>query len=456
MKLMQFKMNHRKRNLILLISCGIFFICMIFLFFVSYAFYEQIVSYDVMKGIVPDQDYDVKVSFLQILEDGTKEVIDDIPEGKNWSVDVVCDKDAVANWNYDSWKLELRVLKTRTKCQLIFSPYRSPLIDYGIDERIVTSGTGLYVVEHDDAVISSSLNEDQKSNLRKTEYRYGGVSPKNYVLFNNELWRIIGLVNTPEGQRFKLIRSEPIGKYSWDTSAGSINSGGGINEWSQAKIMKLLNPNYTGTGGSLYWNRGSGKCYSDIGNVTTACNFSSSGLLDATKEMIDTITWNLGSQGNITNDEYRPYQMYQYERGNTHGKNCNPNNANNCSDTVTRTTLWKGLVGLVYPSDYGYSTSGGSQVHRETCLDTSMIYWENSEYLECKDNSWILNQSSDGKMLTMMPNYRYAMSHIGIFPSGTIGRTDTCYANYVFPVVYLKSQFLIFNGDGTSSSPYTF
>ena len=36
-----------------------------------------------------------------------------------------------------------------------------------------------------------------------------GANPNNYVKFNNELWRIIGLVNTPEGQRVKIIRNDP-------------------------------------------------------------------------------------------------------------------------------------------------------------------------------------------------------------------------------------------------------
>jgi hypothetical protein len=73
--------------------------------------------------------------------------------------------------------------------------------------------------------------------------------------------------------RVKLIRNEPIGLYSYDTSASTVNSGYGINEWSQADLMKLLNPGYesnqdlnnSGTtitvNNSLYWTKGSGTCY---------------------------------------------------------------------------------------------------------------------------------------------------------------------------------------------------
>ena len=55
----------------------------------------------------------------------------------------------------------------------------------------------------------------------------------------------------------KMVRAESIGDYSWDSSVSGINSGFGINEWSEADLMKLLNPYtvYSGTptiGGSLY------------------------------------------------------------------------------------------------------------------------------------------------------------------------------------------------------------
>ncbi|MGN1342215.1 MAG: hypothetical protein ACI4VL_03185, partial [Bacilli bacterium] len=118
---------------------------------------------------------------------------------------------------------------------------------------------------------SVNLMEDTLGNIR-----YYGISPYNYVYFNCEtypetnceLWRIIGIVDG----KVKLIRNESIGGYSWDTSASDINSGYGINEWSQADLMKLLNPGYESNtdldssdtsitvNNSLYYNSGSGTC----------------------------------------------------------------------------------------------------------------------------------------------------------------------------------------------------
>ena len=62
--------------------------------------------------------------------------------------------------------------------------------------------------------------------------RYIGANPNNYVLFNNELWRIIGVMNNIDDgtglqeSRIKLIRDESIGEYTWDSSPMSINGGG--------------------------------------------------------------------------------------------------------------------------------------------------------------------------------------------------------------------------------------
>ena len=116
----------------------------------------------------------------------------------------------------------------------------------------------------------NNLMQDTAGNIR-----YYGASPNNYIYFNCdsypstncELWRIIGVFDG----KIKLIRNSAIGSYSWDTSASSVNGGDGVNEWSQADLMKLLNPGHESesVGESLYYNSKSGTCYN--GNVTVSC-----------------------------------------------------------------------------------------------------------------------------------------------------------------------------------------
>ena len=128
-----------------------------------------------------------------------------------------------------------------------------------------------------------------------TDYRYYGSNPNNYVTFNDELWRIIGVFEVEDdtgtkAYRVKLIRNNFLGAYSYDTTASTVNSGYGINEWSQSDIMKLLNPGYESNqdlnnsgstitvNNSLYWTKGRGTCYNGESNKNTTCDFTSTGL----------------------------------------------------------------------------------------------------------------------------------------------------------------------------------
>ena len=90
-------------------------------------------------------------------------------------------------------------------------------------------------------------------------------------------------MNTPEGQRIKIIRNESIGSYSWDSSESSVNTGQGVNEWSQADLMSILNH-------GPYYHRTSGTCYNNMNNATIECDFSEVGLTEDTKNMIDMVT----------------------------------------------------------------------------------------------------------------------------------------------------------------------
>ena len=63
------------------------------------------------------------------------------------------------------------------------------------------------------------MEKDLKiDNTPDQNIRYYGSDPNNYVRFNNELWRIIGVF----GNNVKLIRSEKLGNLSWDRQCNNI------------------------------------------------------------------------------------------------------------------------------------------------------------------------------------------------------------------------------------------
>ena len=307
---------------------------------------------------------------------------------------------------------------------------------------VVTSGDGLYEVHHEDAEITYTEDVELQNRLKQTELRYAGPNPDNYVWFNEELWRIIGLVNTPEGQRVKIIRDESIGKYAWDSSDSSINNGYGVNEWSTSKIMNLLNH-------GAYYNRTSGTCYNGQNNATKVCDFSNSGLLEKSKEMIDTITWNTGSNGTTLYDNINIIKIYSLERSNNIGKVCNGGSM--CTDNIERKTTWVGKLGLMYPSDYGYATSGGRITNRETCLNIKLSDWDT---IECKDNNWLYDSNNSQLTLFSDTSNVNACDVWFLTPDYVRNYYNASNSTSSSPTLYLKTNINFIGGLGTRENPY--
>ena len=299
---------------------------------------------------------------------------------------------------------------------------------------------------------SITYQYDTKNNLMQDtadNIRYYGASPNNYIYFNCdsypstncELWRIIGVFDG----KLKLIRNELIGNYSWDTSASSVNSGYGVNEWVQADLMKLLNPGHESesVGGSLYYNsKSGGTCYSDESNATTSCNFTSTGIKnDTTRNMIAETTWNLGEwdTSNIYSNE-----MYEKERGTT--------TVSNPSDGITRATTWTGKIALAYPSDYGYATD------LSKCSQILYNYDSSTDSYACRSNDWmysiITNSGRNiGWLLTPYSGTAHRAFHVNS-PGFVNNYNNVSSALGVAPVLYLGSDQDIVAGDGSQSNPY--
>ena len=326
--------------------------------------------------------------------------------------------------------------------------------------------------ELDDEILACSILSQAKTdttNLATDDYgntRYIGYNPNNYVNIDGDIWQIIGVMKDIDdgtgnkSDRVKLIRNESIGNFAWDTSERSVNEGYGVNEWSQADLMKLLNPGYESesVGGSLYWNNQSGTCYNGEKNTTTSCNFTSIGIKDKLKTLISDAVWNTGSNG--TNDGTSASggltkHFYAYERSSNTGKICSSGTM--CNDTVERTTTWTGKVGLMYPSDYGYATSGGSTTDRAACLNKELYNWSDSSANDCQYNDWLFNDLfNNDHQWTILPGATsLAATIVGIVDeTGSVGGSDASRIFGVRPVVYLTSNVRISGGEGTSESPF--
>lgn len=287
-----------------------------------------------------------------------------------------------------------------------------------------------------------SLMADIGSNVR-----YYGASPNNYVYFNCsdytnqsssacELWRIIGVFDG----KVKLVRDTTIGSYSWDnkdTTTGAEN-GYGKNDWTDARLMKLLNPGYDSEtiGGSLYYNAKSGTCYNSANNATKDCDFTSIGIKNsATRNLIQEVVYNIG--GWNTNAVYSDF-IYEKERGTTVYSG--------------RPTTWTGKIGLMYPSDYGYAADFTK------CKDASgndlNIGSYNSDVndYQCRKNNYLYKGAWEWLLI---PNSGYSNSVWYVFSPGNVDRGNSAYnSRGVRPVVFLSTTQEIESGEGTKNSPY--
>ena len=295
--------------------------------------------------------------------------------------------------------------------------------------------------------------------------RYVGANPCNYVKVDDEYWRIIGVMNNIDDgtgkkeSRLKLIRDESIGEYSWDTSDSSVNNGKGINEWSQADLMKLLNPGYENEiiGGSLYYNAESGTCFYGTRDSKVSCDFTSTGLKNNLKNLIGNTLWNIGTNGKNDYTTATANQFYSFERSNNTGDMCSYGKY--CNDSLKRTTTWQGKIGLIYPSDYGFATSGGSTSNRTSCINEELYEWRNTtgSYKDCVNNDWIYLRGSQWT-LTPRANSSNATYIFNIDGQGAIQSmgwyTETSSFDDVRPSVYILSEVMILIGEGTKENPY--
>ena len=272
----------------------------------------------------------------------------------------------------------------------------------------------------------NGLEEDKTTDKN---LRYVGASPKNYLKFNGETWRIIGVFNNittidENGEEkkeslVKIIRNDSLGNYSWDSS-----SGWGINEWSQADLMTELNTDYINTSltsGTTLWfnsnNNAKNGTYEYKNNVT-------SDFIDKVAK----VRWNLGG---YSPSSFSALNIYNEERGTLH--------VNNPSDGITRTNTWDGKIALIYASDYGYASTN------EACRNNMNSSTNNVS--NCKNENWLFNSANQW---TLSP-YSGGEAHVFSVASFGIGYHDTASSPYgVRPALFLKSDVVIAGGTGES------
>lgn len=262
---------------------------------------------------------------------------------------------------------------------------------------VTTYSSKMITIEEE---IQNANDIAEHNNGALSEYRFIGANPSNYISLNNELWRIVGLVNTPSGQKVKVVKNSPLRDLTPMSTAGN-------NNWTLADIQNYYTNTY-------------------LTSMDTA-----------TQNLLDTMTWSLGSSATYndgTNGKASDWATYETGESVFEG---NP-------------VTFEGKLGLMYPSDYGYATSGGITTNRETCLNTALT--EIGNLSDCINNNWLY--IPDKAQWLMTPSLTNGENYFTINASGSLGEQKSDVSISDRPTAYLKNGLIIKGGNGTLGNPY--
>ena len=283
--------------------------------------------------------------------------------------------------------------------------------------------------------------------------RYEGAAPNNYICLDNKtsgtcsdsslLFRIIGL-------------------FDEDTSTDGTNSSG------SKKLLKVIDTNnYGGTSGK-YWNSAGTNNWStaslktEINGTYLTTLLGTSNVNSKLSSVIVNAKWHLGG-GNDTSSSNYYYQKITTE--NLHKAERSP-----YATSGTLQNLYSGnpssvyaKVGLMYPSDYGYATVGGTITNKSSCRSQALMNWDDSSFSDCKNNDWLFTSQatiwgSNKSEWLLSPYSSSSIRAVALYSSGYVGLSSNGVGHALFavrPTFYLVSSVLkIVGGTGTSTDPY--
>ena len=340
-----------------------------------------------------------------------------------------------------------------------------PVISLSSKAKLLGNGTwnNVYRVTTDDSTedTSSGKSFDTVFAANNTDIfnengiRYEGADPNNYICLDNKtsgacssslLFRIIGL-------------------FDEDTSNDGTTSAG------TKKLLKILDTNnYGGTSGK-YWsgsssnqsnNWSTSSLKTELNDLYLRTLLATSGVNSKLNDAIVKAKWHLGG-ANLTSSS-------NYYRNTITTENWYKAERSPYATSGTLQNLYSGnpeyvfaKVGLMYPSDYGYATVGGSTTSKANCRAQALYVdnWGSSSYSDCKNNDWLFTSKSSWESnkteWLISPNASGSSFASRLTSTGFVDAYSNVYS-YQFavrPTFYLDSSALkIVGGLGTKDNAY--
>ena len=285
--------------------------------------------------------------------------------------------------------------------------------------------------------------------------RYEGADPKNYICLDNKksgtcsssslLFRIIGL-------------------FDEDTSDGTNSS-------SSKKLLKVIDTNNYGGSTGKYWSGSSSNKSNNWSKSTLKTELNgtylttllgTSNVNSKLSSAIANAKWHLGGANSTSESNYLIQKIttenyYKAERS-------------PYATSGTLQNLYSGnpeyvfaKVGLMYPSDYGYASVGGTTTSKKNCRAKELYNWDSSSYSDCKNNDWVyksqsISWGSNKNEWLISPNASGSNNASYLNSYGYVYAYNRVFSNQfaVRPTFYLDSIILkiVGTGDGTKDNAY--
>ena len=320
----------------------------------------------------------------------------------------ICYKSNIDNYEgfIGIWNFHADSFTTSFQCEIVTNAYDSSVSHIYVSNNNVDNGYIEFYLQ------KMTPNYEQVN----TGIRYEGKNPNNYIWFNNEYWRIIGVFDSAShgvsGQNLvKIIRADVLDGLTWHKS--------GTNDWTTANLNLLLNGAYYNAQDGT----SSGYCYASKSSTAT-CDYTKRGIQSGYRGMVANVTWYLGGYSGMIAPTAEDF--YVYERGTTVH-----------SGRPTSTT---GYIGLMYPSDYGYSVLSSS------CARTTSLNSYGTAV--CAGQSWLYGE------WTLTPHSSGSLDVFLLTSSGNVTFGDADYGHRFRPVLYLDASVYKIDGDGSLENPY--
>ncbi len=279
--------------------------------------------------------------------------------------------------------------------------------DYTLAHRLETLTHG----------VSSGLVHDLVDDTEFiNRYAYTGTDPYNYILINNEVWRIMGLYfnitgGTKGTTRVKIVKDVPEVRSTWNAVT---------NDWATSSLSSSLESYYT-------------------------------------SNLIEEALWYYGSTNYNFNQSSTDELESQLMSGTTAGNyGCGTFSflSSSCRTGTFSTTATKN-IGLLSPAEYAQTTGGGT-LGREACLKSSLYDGNGWAGGTCNQDSWLFNSTKlTATEWTIQPMYRnnYA-NYVAVINRNRLDRGTVNSTLLVRPAAYLKGDVVYMSGNGSRTNPY--